>query len=84
MDIACSTRNVPLLRRLEQCAPYAGWLLVKVPQFGGLGSSWQRRWVVVSHRYPNPQARCGRGARSAGQGLGSLPVCLASARRRRR
>jgi hypothetical protein len=56
MDIACSTRNVPLLRRLEQCAPYVGWLLMKVPQFGGLGSSWQRRWVVVSHRYPNPKA----------------------------
>ncbi|KAL4436738.1 hypothetical protein ABPG75_003877 [Micractinium tetrahymenae] len=56
VDIACSTRNVPLLRRLEQCAPYVGWLLVKVPQFGGLGSSWQRRWVVVSHRYPNPAA----------------------------
>ena len=30
MDIACSTRNVPLLRRLEQCAPYVGWLLMKV------------------------------------------------------
>lgn len=60
MDIACSSRNVPLLRRLEQCAPYVGWLLVKVPQFGGLGASWQRRWVVVSHRYPNPQAPSNR------------------------
>ena len=29
MDIACATRNVPLLRRLEQCAPYVGWLLMK-------------------------------------------------------
>jgi hypothetical protein len=57
MDIACSTKNVPLLRRLEQCAPYTGWLMVKVPQFGGLGSAWQRRWVVVSHRFPNPQVR---------------------------
>jgi hypothetical protein len=56
MDIACSTRNVPLLRRLEQCAPFAGWLQVKVPQFGGLGSAWQRRWVVVSHRFPSPAA----------------------------
>lgn len=73
MDIACSTRNVPLLRRLEQCAPYAGWLLVKVPQFGGLGSSWQRRWVVVSHRYPNPQARAPWGweASCAAEGCGS-------------
>lgn len=56
MDIACRTRNVPLLRRLEQCAPYAGWLLVKVPQFAGLGSAWQRRWVVVCHRFPSPTA----------------------------
>ncbi|KAI3426006.1 hypothetical protein D9Q98_007974 [Chlorella vulgaris] len=56
MDIACSTKNVPLLRRLEQCAPFAGWLLVKVPVFGGFGATWQRRWVVISHRFPNPRA----------------------------
>ena len=67
MDIACSTRNVPLLRRLEQCAPYVGWLLMKVPQFGGFGSSWQRRWVVVSHRFPNPQVG-GGGRLGVGRG----------------
>ena len=59
MDIACSSRNVAMLRRLERCAPFSGWVMMKVPQFGGLGASWQRRWAVVSHRYPNPRVRAG-------------------------
>ena len=37
---------------VHSCA--AAPLRLQVPQFGGLGSSWQRRWVVVSHRYPYP------------------------------
>lgn len=30
MDIACATRNVTLVRRLELAAPFHGWLLMKV------------------------------------------------------
>lgn len=50
LDVACSLRNVDLLRRLESGAPWSGWLLMKVTRLGGLGTEWQRRWVVVSHR----------------------------------
>lgn len=56
MDIACAARNVPMVRRLEQVAPFAGWLLMKVPKFAGLGSTWERRWCVVCHRFPYPHA----------------------------
>ncbi len=50
----------------------------QVPQFGGLGSSWQRRWVVVSHRYPNPKVGCGVGLRAGSYegGVNCLLACL--------
>lgn len=44
------------MQQLDQLPAALGPALPQVPQFGGLGSSWQRRWVVVSHRYPNPAA----------------------------
>jgi hypothetical protein len=56
MDLACSARNPDLLRRLEAGAAWSGWLSQKVPRLGGLGSEWQRRWVVVTHRFPAPTA----------------------------
>lgn len=52
MDIACSTRNVPLLRRLEQCAPYVGWLLMKVglsPAAGFACFCWFGQARCASH-----------------------------------
>ncbi len=54
VDFACSAKNAQLLRRLEAGSPYSGWLMLKVPRFGGLGSEWQPRWCVVMHRYPYP------------------------------
>ena len=57
MDLACSGKSVEVLRRMEAAAPFRGWLLMKCPRFGGLGSEWQRRWCVVSHRLPYPRAR---------------------------
>lgn len=65
MDIACSTRNVPLLRRLEQCAPYVGWLLVKVRGDAAVCQSW--RVTVPRCVACPPESRttgCGFAARS--------------------
>ncbi|GAB4823109.1 hypothetical protein N2152v2_010155 [Parachlorella kessleri] len=56
MDVACADKNVALLRRTEAAAVFKGWLMLKVPRFGGLGSEWQRRWCVICHRYPYPGA----------------------------
>lgn len=54
MDLACSTRNVDLLRQIETHAQWRGWLMQKVTRLGGLGTEWQRRWVVICHRLPSP------------------------------
>lgn len=56
LDIACASRNPTLVRRLEHVAPFHGWLMMKVPRFGGLGSTWERRWCVICHRFPYPHA----------------------------
>jgi hypothetical protein len=47
MDVACADKNATLLRRTEQAAVFRGWLLMKVPRFGGLGSEWQSRWAAA-------------------------------------
>lgn len=56
MDIACANRNAALVRLLERAAPFHGWLMMKVPRFGGLGSTWERRYCVICHRFPYPHA----------------------------
>jgi hypothetical protein len=57
MDLACLTKNVSVLRQIETNAPFKGWLLMKVLRFGGMGAEWQRRWCIIYHRYPFPDAR---------------------------
>ena len=54
LDLACELQNVSLLRRLEAGSVWRGWLLQKVPRLGGLGTEWQRRWVVVCVRKSSP------------------------------
>lgn len=56
MDLACSTKNVDILRRIETHAHWSGWLSQKVPRLAGFGAEWQRRWVVVCHRIASPLA----------------------------
>lgn len=55
MDYACAKKNVTVLRRLEQGAPFKGWLYIKTATFAGLTREWKRRWCVVCHRYPYPR-----------------------------
>lgn len=47
---------MPVLRRLEASAPFAGLLAVKETKWGGLGSAWQPRWVSIVYRLPGPAA----------------------------
>ncbi|KAK9816586.1 hypothetical protein WJX72_002286 [[Myrmecia] bisecta] len=54
VDLAIVSKNVGLLRRLEQQARFAGWLTMKVPRYLGLGAEWKARWVVIMPRYPHP------------------------------
>jgi hypothetical protein len=56
MDFACEAQGADLLRSLESRALWRGWLLQKVPRLAGLGSEWERRWVVVCPRIPSPYA----------------------------
>ncbi|KAL6781380.1 hypothetical protein ACKKBG_A10915 [Auxenochlorella protothecoides x Auxenochlorella symbiontica] len=60
MDVACSRRNVSVLRLLEQRSPFKGWLYVKTATFAGLSREWKRRWCIVCHRHPYPRAPEGR------------------------
>ena len=56
----CDTKNWrishTILRRLEEAAPFAGWLDVKETKWEGLRSAWVPRWVTVVHRIPGPAA----------------------------
>lgn len=56
LDFACEVQNADLIRRLETQSLWCGWLVQKVPRLGGLGSEWQRRWVIVCYRRPSPFA----------------------------
>jgi hypothetical protein len=59
MDLACSFKNSSILRRMEDEALFSGWLWMKVPRMGGLGSEWSRRHVVICHRLPCPATQSG-------------------------
>ena len=56
MDVAVGSRSALVLRRMEAAAPFAGVLAVKEVKWGGLGTVWQPRHVVVMYRFPGPAA----------------------------
>lgn len=55
LDYAIVRKEVHLVRRFEQLGQFRGYLKAKVPSWGGLGSSWQSRWVAVVPRYSYPR-----------------------------
>ncbi len=56
MDVAVGNRSAPVLRRMEAAAPFAGGMAVKEVKWGGLGTCWPTRHVVVMYRFPGPAA----------------------------
>ena len=54
MDFACERKNLALMRRFEDAAPWKGWLEQKVSALAGFTSQWRRRWVVICFRMPSP------------------------------
>lgn len=54
MDFACEKKNLALMRRFEDAAPWKGWLEQKVSALAGFTSQWRRRWVVICFRMPSP------------------------------
>ncbi|CAL8467857.1 g7395 [Coccomyxa elongata] len=59
IDVAINNRNVAMVRKLEARAQLQAMLLMKVPKWGGLGTEWRQRWVVIMPRYPSPVAPVG-------------------------
>lgn len=55
LDYAILRKDTHLVRRFEELGHFRGYLRAKVPSWGGLGSSWQPRWVAIVPRYSYPR-----------------------------
>lgn len=62
LNQALRYQSVAVVRRMEAAAPFAGFMAVKETKLGGLGSSWQSRWVTIVLSIPGDLAPAGQRA----------------------